>query len=141
MISKQEIEINSLRRAHSRERDKLDNVLFLIAAGTLSLSATFITQESVKFIKLGWLLLSWILLVLSLLSLLIAYISAIIYFRRAECDIKYGKYSSALEAECSCWFKLTDLFNSLVLFFVIFGVIFLAIFGYFNITNINKITF
>ena len=34
MSPPKETEINLLRKAHSRERDKLDNILFLIAAGT-----------------------------------------------------------------------------------------------------------
>ena len=141
-LQEQETEINSLRKAHSRERDKFDNVLFLIAAGALSLSATFITQKSVEFIKFGWLLLSWVSLVLGLLSLLSAYFAAIKYFKEAENGIRSGKYKSVNDAErSSWWFMLTDWLNSFVLFFVIFGVIFLTIFGYLNIASINKIMF
>ena len=66
-------QINSIRKSRGRERDKLDKILLTLTVGALSLSATFVGQFSNNFIEKKYLFLSWVFLILGLLSILFGY--------------------------------------------------------------------
>lgn len=125
-------QINRIREARSRERDKLDNILLVLAAGTLSLSATFINQSSRIFIEKEYLFASWAFLILGLFSVLFGYIFAEFHFKYFEGGIKKDLFRTIDDAENNCWNQLVEILNWASFITVIVGITLFVVFAYFN---------
>ncbi|MBP9817001.1 MAG: hypothetical protein KBD05_03170 [Candidatus Pacebacteria bacterium] len=132
-------QINSVISAASRERDKFDNIIFLLTAGTLSLSAAFVSSSTQYFLRTEFLFLSWAALVLGLISILLAYTFVILHFRWCAKGIKTDSFATPEDMEKNGWYYSAETTNWLSVFFLVVGIIFLTLFGYFNI-NIEDVT-
>ena len=126
-------QINDLRTSAGRERDKLDKIIFAVTAGTLSLSITFIASSSHVFAGLYLLFASWIVLVLGLVAILLAYTFAILHFKWCEKGILQNKFLNPYEMEKNIWFILCEILNWTSLFATVVGIGLFACFGYLNI--------
>ena len=127
-------QINKIKSSRSRERDKLDNILLTIAAGTLSLSVTFLNQSPHTFIETKILFASWIFLIIGLASILFGYIFAELHFKNFEKDIKEDKLKTFDDGENNCWFKYAEITNWMSFIAIIIGIVLFAYFGYLNIS-------
>jgi hypothetical protein len=123
--------LNSINSSRSRERDKLDKILLILSAGTLSLSATFINQSSHIFIKKEYLFISWFFLIIGLTSHLFSYIFADIYFKKLEEGVE--KDDINLVDKTECWNKVVTVLNWISFTTIVLGIIFLTLFSFFNI--------
>src|SRR3989338_1395197 len=121
-------QINQIRKSRSRERDKLDKILLSIAAGTLSLSATFIGQSERLFMGKEYLFASWVFLIGGLFSILFGYIFAELHFKYFEHGIKNSLFSSIEEGENNWRNKVVDGLNWTGFFTILIGISFFVYF-------------
>lgn len=128
-------QINRIRESRSRERNKLDNILLIIAAGTLSLSATFVSQSARIFVEKQYLFASWVFLIIGLLSILFGYIFADLHFKYFEDGIKKDLFKSFDDAENNLWNKLVNVFNWASFIAIVIGVNIFVYFAYLNISD------
>lgn len=128
-------QINQIKSSWGRERDKLDNILLVLAAGTLSLSATFITQSPRVFVGKKFLFTSWASLIVGLFSILFGYTLAILHFKYFINGIKRDKFKAFDDAEDNWRFKLVEILNWISFVAIVAGIIIFAYFGYLNISN------
>lgn len=126
-------QINQIRKSQSRERDKFDKILLTMSAGTLSLSATFISQSSAAFFGENYLFVSWILLLVGLFSILFAYIFAELYFKYFEAGVRDDRFESFEDAENNWRNKLVNLFNWVSFITIVMGISVFVYFVYLNI--------
>ena len=125
--------IKSIREAYSRERDKLDNVLLILSGGTLSVSATFLSDSNRIFTGKGFLVASWVLLLIGLSSLLLAYCFAILHFKHAEKGVQNGRFQTSYEAEANWRNFLVNVCNWISFWATVIGIAMLVYFSYLNL--------
>lgn len=128
-------QVNRIRESRSRERDKLDNILLTITAGTLSLSATFVSESTHILIEKDYLFVSWTFLIIGLFSILLAYIFAELHFKYFENGVKQDLFRSFDEAENNWRNKLVDVFNWVSFITIVIGISIFVYFAYLNISN------
>ena len=126
-------QINQIKSSRSRERDKLDNILLTIAAGSLSVSVTFLNNSTRTFIGTKILFASWIFLIIGLVSILFGYIFAERHFKNFEKGIEEGKLRTFDEGENNCWFKCVEITNWMSFIAIVVGIVIFVYFGYLNI--------
>ena len=130
-------------KASIREGNKLDNVIFVLATGAFVLSINMLIGGKGPFICLWSLILSWIFLLISIISHVLSYIFA--QFRFEDVIERLDKWHDNFfnPPGFIVGNKFRDLIKGLNLFSAIFlglGVIFLTIFAINNIYNSNKMS-
>lgn len=126
-------QLNEVRKARSRERDKLDRIVLTLTSGALALSVTLVNQSYLVFGNLDWLFASWLVLIIGLITNLLGYIFAELHFKNFEKGIFNNKFSSIFDTEKNWWFRLTNLCNWVGLVALVTGITLFAIFGYLNL--------
>jgi len=126
-------QINQIKKSRSRERNKLDNILLTLSAGTLSLSATFVGKFARNLIDKEFLFASWSFLILGLFGILLAYIFAELHFKYYESGVKNDLFKSVDEAESNWRNKLVDIFNLFSFVAIVIGISIFVYFAYLNI--------
>ena len=135
-----EIEQQRLWEDQVREGGKLENIVFLVASGSMVLSATavlnLVTEIHLIFLPLLWI--SWSLLSLSIFFRFLAHYSI---DRCVEYDYKeLEKWrEEGSEYGTHPWIKIMNFSNHSAFVGVILGVIFLILFAYVNISILNTL--
>lgn len=130
---------NAIINASAREQKKLDNALLTITVGTLVISVTFITniRGVAESTALPILFLAWIILIISLVSILLSYVFVQQFFKDILKEVDQwngkGSFPSNNLVKNNCWRKLADLFTYMSLTLTIAGIICFTIFGYLNV--------
>ncbi|MDP2705537.1 MAG: hypothetical protein U1D31_03510 [Patescibacteria group bacterium] len=125
--------ITDIRKARIREREKFDKLLVTFSAGTFVLSITFVTGiVNIGLSNILILFISWSLLLLSIFSIIIAYILADWHFSRKEEDVR------SLRNYNGAWGKIADWLTIGSAIFLMIGILFLCIFAVVNVLKFNK---
>lgn len=132
VFDKERKEIRSIQRSQSRERNKLDRVIFILTTGTLSLSATFVSNSTKVFVGKCVLFVSWLLLITGLLFILLAYIFAELYFKYRIKKVEEGSWRSK-EVQNDWRNRWVSLFNLASLVATSVGIIIFAYFAFINL--------
>lgn len=130
--------IKNISRSRIREADKRDKTFILVTTGTLALSITFLANiQSFGFVELGRLFWGWGLLIISLLSALIGYLTVDKHFAVCAEEARNWKDRGApiddIPKDKNVWTLPTNILNYISYFFAIAGIILLASFAYPNI--------
>lgn len=128
-------QVNRIRESRSRERDKLDNILLTITAGTLSLSATFVSQTTRVIVGKEYLFISWAFLTTGLISILFGYIFAELHFKYFENGVKRDLFKTLDDGENNWRNKSVEVLNWLSFITIVIGIVIFVYFSYLNISN------
>ncbi len=129
--------LNYIRQHKGSEWEKLEKILLTVVGVILGASVTLFINKGGSFNHRHVLGFAWLLLSISLVSLLLSYafsdILASYLLRKIDAmpQISQDEYKQMVE---NWWYKMTNIANYAALVCAVSGIITLVLFGYFNVS-------